>query len=119
MDPLQVGGFVGAALAAFAASWGTLVRPMKKQVKEELESSQRGTRERIARLEEAVERLGADLREETTRLERTTERLMAKMDAVATIDEFRAYSDHTTKAVNQLTEKVGLVTGAVDALRRG
>lgn len=111
----EIGTAIGAALAAIGASWG-LVRPVKKRLAEAeaAASSPAGLSrisERVTRLEDAEERRSSTERENRERLQRIEERL----GRTVTDEEFAAYTQQTTKALNGLSEKVGRVTGALEA----
>jgi|SRR3990172_2475500 len=121
MDLVEVGGLLGASLgaaaASFVASWAAFARPLKKQINEAAAAP-------APKLPEP-EVSGKDLDDLKQEHRHTIEKLEARVNAnetrlnnCVTSDEFSAYTGHTTQSINQLTEKVGRVTGVLEAWAR-
>lgn len=104
-----LGALLGAAFASFGASWLAIGRPIKRQLAEASEPS--------AKLELLVHRVTA-LEASATKIADRVEANEARASRTVTDEEFATYSNHTTKAVQNLTEKVGHVTGALEAWYR-
>jgi predicted nucleic acid-binding Zn-ribbon protein len=93
---------LGSGLAAFAATWLTLFKPLQKEMEKPANE--------IALLRQKIEALEKKLE----KMEEKAERAEAVLKRTVTDEEFAAYSSSTTEAVNGLTEKVGRVTGALE-----
>lgn len=96
------GTVIGAAVASFFGTWVTLIRPMKRQVEEAKELPFN----RISLLE-------AEQKRHNERMKKVEE----KTDKALTKEEFAAYATNTTKQISSMTEKVGVLTGAVQGIR--
>jgi hypothetical protein len=102
------GALLGTAAASFFASWLSIARPLKRQIAESEPSAK-------------VDLLVHRVQQAEIRLDKICDKADANEDRVGrmvTDEEFAAYSNHTTKAVQNLTEKVGHVTGALEAWYR-
>jgi len=104
-----LGALVGAAAASFGASWVAIGRPIKKQLAESSEP--------FAKAELLTHRVAA-VETVITKLTERVEHYEARASRTVTDEEFATYTNHTTKAVQNLTEKVGHVTGALEAWYR-
>lgn len=104
----SLGALFGAAVASCGASWVAFARPLKRQI----EAS-----EPSAKLEVLTHRITA-LEAKIDKLVDRVETNESRASRMVTDEEFATYSSHTTKAVQNLTEKVGHVTGALEAWYR-
>lgn len=129
MDLTQAASLIGTGLATFAATWAGLVRPMKnrqadpKQVnaigrkldelRDELRAGLDEVKRAVTRLETRAE--GQEKARES--FDRRAERIEERIARSVTDEEFAAYTQQTTTALNGLTDRVGRAIGALDALR--
>lgn len=86
----------GTGIATFLAAWVALFKPLRRKMDEPAGEV-------------------ALLRQRIDALEKKTEKMDEKVSKAVLDEEFAAYSSHTTQAVTGLTEKVGRVTGAIEA----
>lgn len=96
------GTAIGATIASFFGTWLTFIRPMKRQVEEAKEIPSN----RLSLLE-------AEQKRHNERMKNVEE----KADKALTKEEFAAYATNTTKQISSMTEKVGVLTGAVQGIR--
>lgn len=113
-----LGGILGASAASFAASWATFARPLKKQI-DELADAPKPTLPPPEITKTDIDELKAEMRRVFEKIEARCKDIETRQNNAVTSDEFTAYTNHTTQAVNGLTEKVGRVTGALEAWARG
>lgn len=113
-----LGGIAGAAGASFATSWAAFARPLKKQI-DELAVAPRPTLPPPEVTNKDIDELKAEIRRGFERMEARCTSIENRQNNAVTSDEFAAYTNHTTTSVNQLTEKVGRVTGVIEAWTRG
>lgn len=106
MDWIELGKFVGAAVAAFAASQAAMGPRLKEKLKEPQDS--------LALLKQKQEAIESQLSAVQKRQERIDERLARSV----TDEEFQAYVATTNQSVQGLTEKVGKAAGAIEAWYR-
>lgn len=92
------GTAIGAAVASFFGTWVTMIRPMKREMDKPserlslFEAEQRRQNERLKKVEDLAEK-------------------------ALTKEEFAAYAGNTTKSINGMTEKVGILTGIIQGGR--
>lgn len=125
MELVEFAQLVGTGLATFAATWATLVRPMKNRTADprdvnaiggkldQLRSALDDLRTQVARLETRLEGYENSAKSSDRRIEKIEER----MARTVTVEEFAAYTRQTTEALNGLAERLGRAIGALDALR--
>lgn len=102
------GALLGTATASFIASWFSIGRPLKKQLEDAEPTAKLDLfGHRIKELEHQLDKVASRVEHNENRTSR-----------MVTDDEFATYTSHTTKAVQNLTEKVGHVTGALEAWYR-
>lgn len=125
MQVLELAQLVGTGAATFLATWATLVRPMKARSADPRAVEALGTK--LDGLKSDVDELKTTQARLETRIEnhekslkngdRKTEKLEERLSRTVTDEEFAAYTQQTTTAINGLTERVGRAIGALDALR--
>lgn len=125
MELVDLASFVGTGLATFGATWATLVRPMKNRAADPRDVTAIGGK--LDQLRESVDTLRTSVARLETRLEgqensvkntdRRVERVEERMSRTVTDEEFAAYTQQTTSAINGMTERLGRAIGALDAIR--
>ena len=127
-DPTELAYAAGSALAAFMATWAALVRPLKKSsvgtaelsdAKKSLEMQASVLQQRMTQAEKDAARLQERLKSEVEtrkKVEARLESIEVRLAKTVTDDEFAVYTDRTTQAINNLTDRVGRVTGALDGI---
>lgn len=110
MESIELAWKVGAAFAFLLSSFAGVVSLRSKKLAEEGDPA---LRERVSTLERESEHKDALIASLEKRLEKTE----ARANAAVTDEEFAAANQHVTTAINGLTEKVGILTGAVQGLR--
>lgn len=117
MEPFEIAAHIGAALAAFGATWVGLVAKMQRKVS----ADQQKIRELTTKLNE-LERALTETKESLKNTKENHNALLGRFERAdeqlrrtVTDDEFGAYTRQTTTAVNGLTERVSRVMGVLDA----
>jgi hypothetical protein len=112
-----IGGILGAGGASFVASWAAFARPLKRQLDEQaaLPTPSLPAPEVTGK---DIDELKEEMRRGFDKLEHRCAAIETRQNTAVTSDEFSAYTSHTTQSVNQLTEKVGRVTGALETWTR-
>lgn len=125
MEVVEVAKLLGTGLATFGATWAALVRPMRSRAADPGHVKTLGLK--LDELRNSVDELKTVLVRVETRAEgqekaakntdRKVEKLEERLARTVTDEEFGAYTQQTTNAINGLTERVGRAIGALDALR--
>lgn len=130
MDLVELGGLLGAAAASFGASWLTFARPLKRQL-EESAQSRTPSADQVTQhdldevkdelrkdIKEAVEEIKRDHRRGIEKIENRCTAIETRQNTAVTTEEFSAFTTHSSQTLNQLTEKIGRVTGVMEAWAR-
>lgn len=125
MDLSEIAGLVGTGVATFAATWAGLVRPLKARSIDPAELHAVSARldeirKDVGKLKGGVARhdeVGKAHEKTAESAMRRVERIEERLAKTVTDEEFGAYTQQTTTAINGLTERVGRAIGALDALR--
>jgi hypothetical protein len=118
MGPVEIaGGILGAALAAFATTWAAFARPLKKQIDAVAEARPQLPSPEVTSKD--LDELKGEVRRGFDELKSRIQAMENRQNTMVTSEEFASYTGHTTQAINQLTEKVGRVTGALETWARG
>lgn len=127
MDITELGGLLGAAAASFGASWLTFARPLKRQLEETAHTAQtrttgQATHHDIDELRKdfkaAVEEFKSEQRRGLEKIEQRCTLIEHRQNTAVTTEEFSAFTTHSAQTLNQLTEKLGRVTGVLEAWAR-
>lgn len=111
MDVENLGTSAGAGALAFVASWLALFRRLQKQQADPAKDDK--ARQRLAALDTEIMRIRESFDEMRAELRRMDERSSHSV----TDEELAAYVQQTTQTLYGLTEKVGRLTGAIEASR--
>lgn len=103
MNWTEAGQMLGAAIAAFAASWAAMGPRIRGQLKEPQDS--------LAVVRQQLTDVQKEIVDAKDRFNRIEERLAHNVND----EEFQAYVATTNKAVVGLTDKVGRAAGAIEA----
>lgn len=125
MEPHEIAAYIGTGLATFGASWVAFLKAIKgkaaspadlvqlQDAVKELRADVKGLEGSVTQLREARDNAKENEARAHARLERAEEQLRRTV----TDEEFGAYTRQTTQAINGLTERVGTVTGILNASR--
>jgi len=109
----QVGIGVGSTMAVVVGLWMRFLKTQQSR-SEAKSANLRAEREALAR---EIETLRTEHASRMDKLEGRIERHEDKLSHAVSDDAFNAYTQETTKSVSGLAEKVGRVTGSLEAWR--
>jgi chromosome segregation ATPase len=113
MDAAALITSLAGGATSFGAAWLTIARKLRKLELPSVEGKDEKARARVAAIDAEAQRLRESIDELREQLRRMDERLQHAVSD----EELSAYVQQTTQTLIGLTEKVGHVTGVLEASR--
>lgn len=112
---VTVGGIIGSIAAGIGATWASITA---QQAKRKTDPAELPSKQTVSRLEAQVALIQQQIEQINKKLDDGRDRMAridSRLDRAATEEEFQAFAATTHSQLNTISEKVGRVTGLLEA----